>query len=132
MSKLANLMIGLVLFSMVILGANLFLGGFTQHYNIQIEEGWADVYDFTGNISFIGTNMTGTLQTKSTSWLEHGLRMGYSVLRMTLGIPKYIYSLFGNVMARLHLPPELVNPIVAIMVLILIFIIAAALVRWYL
>ncbi len=124
-------MIGIILFSMIIIGTTTFLGGFTDPYDVEVEPGWEDTYDFVGNMTDIGSEMTDTLESKETNWVISGLRMGYSVLKSVLKLPQFMASILGNMGGRLHLPEWVTNYIIVIITIIILFIIAAALVRWY-
>ena len=124
-------MIGIVLFSMVIVGTTAFLGGFTDPYDVEVEPGWEDTYDFVDNMTDIGSEMTSSLESSETNWVISGLRMGYSVLKSVLKLPQFMASILGNMGARLNLPPWVTNYVVVIITIIIVFIIAASLVRWY-
>ena len=131
MSQLATYIIGIILFSMIIIGSTSFLAGFNQNYNIEVEPGWEDTYNFIDNMTDIGVDTTEILESKDTNWVLSGLRMGYSVLKGTFQLPKFMAETLGNMGTRLHLPPWVTNHVVVIITIIIIFIIVAALVRWY-
>ncbi len=116
---------------MIIIGSTAFLGGFTDNYNIEVEPGWEDTYNFIDNMTDIGIDTTEILESKDTNWVLSGLRMGYSVLKGVFKMPQFMATTLGNMGTRLHLPTWVTNSIVVIITIIIIFIIVAALVRWY-
>lgn len=139
MAKLANIMIGLVLFSMVIGGLAVYMGGFEEHYDITIEDGWSDVYNISQNITSLSDEMTNILEEKDANWVVSGARLGYSVLKTVFKLPSHVNTLIDHIFARFHICPVNVEEkcwiragIKTILVISLIFLIAQALVRWYL
>jgi hypothetical protein len=133
MSKLANVIIGIVLFSFIMLGTSRLMSDTDTNYNVTIEQDWElEFTQLSDNQSIIGHNMTEILESTSTNWVVSGLRMGYSVLKLTFRLPLIISGMFGNIADRLHLPDEMINTVYLIMTIIIIFVIVAALVRWYL
>lgn len=134
MSQLAKYMIGLMLFSMIIIGTTMFLRGFSDNYNIEVEPGWEDSYNFIDNMTTIGDDMTGILESKETNWAVSGLRMGYSVLKGALQLPQFMGDIFGKIGTRLGITKEtkwVTNYIIIIITMLIIFIITAGLIRWY-
>ena len=131
MSKAANIMIGIILFGMICLGSAEFINGFKEKYDLEVEEGWEDDYDLIDNMTTISKDMSDILESKDTNWVISGLRMGYSVLKNMFRLPKFVSSIFNNIADRLNIPNWAVANMVLLMTIIIMIVIAAALLRWF-
>ena len=131
MSKIAGFMIGVILFSLIVVGGGQFINNFKVQYDLKVEEGWEAPYDYLGNMTSAGRDMEKILESKDTSWLEGGLSMGWSVVKNALGIPKFMKGVMTEAADRLNLPHWFEKYIGTIMVIILLMVIVAALLRWY-
>ena len=132
MSKLANIMIGFVLFSLIILGVQNFSDGFKSEYDITSESNWSGQFLYLNEMEDISKEMTDILEDENSNWLEQGIKLGMSMLRNVLNLPKYVYKLFGSLPEILNVPAWAVNYLGIILIIILIMIIGSALLRWYL
>ena len=131
MSKMANFMIGIVLFGMIAIGGAEYINGFKEKYDLEVEEGWEDDYDLIDNMTTISKDMSDILESKDTNWVISGLRMGYSVLKNMFRLPKFVSSIFNNIADRLNIPNWAVANMVLLMTIIIMIVIAAALLRWF-
>ena len=132
MSKLTNIMIGFILFSMIIVGATYVAKDFSSEYDIGIEGNWSEQFDYIDEMTDKTQKMTDILEDPNSNWLEQGIKLGYSVLKNLLGLPKYARDLVSNTADLLNLPPWSVNYLGTILVIVILFILTSALIRWYL
>ena len=132
MSKLTNLMLGFILFSMIIVGAKYGADGFKENYDIESGSNWDSQFNYIENMTGIANEMSDILEDPNSNWLEQGIKLGYSVLKTVLKLPAYAKDLVSNVADILNLPPWSVGYIDVILVIVIVFILTSALIRWYL
>lgn len=133
MSRALGIMLGIVFFSMIVVGSNFFLNDFKKNYDIEIEEGWTEEFDFIENMTTISDDISNIVETNKTNWATGGFRLGYSGLKSILQVPKFISALFEGLNERLNLPPWATQYMVVIMMMVfLLTIVLPALLRWWL
>jgi hypothetical protein len=132
MSKLVSIFIGVMLFSMIIIGFTTYIGGFRQFYNVTVEEGWEARYDLRNDTAIAAMNISEVLEGEHTNWAEGGYRIGYAAVRVILRIPLMFMDILAGISTRLGLPDWVDAYLAILLVVTIFFVLIQALVRWYL
>lgn len=132
--KIIGFIIGVILFGMIILGSSSFLGGFAENYKVNVSGTWNETYVKLAEMENLTKDFSGELEggdITKTNWFVSGLEMGYKALKTSLKMPQYLNAIFQNIGSELHLPSWVANNLLVIFTLIIVFILASALIRWY-
>jgi len=133
--KLADLVIGLVMFSMVILGVSSLIGGIGGDYGKVIG---SDINSTYNKMSELQTNIEG-IENKTigneteTSWTDFGSLVFKGPIRaiklvgLSLTIPKDIAV---DVQDTGYIPAWFINGIILILSTVVLFLIISAIIKW--
>lgn len=131
--KLENYLIGLVIFSIVIIASTAMLGGLHTTYSFPIETQSAGIYSKLNETSTlsqeIGESVRGTKINEASGWevLASG---ALSAIKMVLTNFIIVQSLITDISLAIGIPAEIYTAIITIILIMIVFAIINLLWKW--